>query len=434
VVAFVPGFVKRVLADSTRIERLVLGVVVAGWIVVLGSVLGRHLFVSHDSLSNNSHVWWISRQLWNGHGLPMHMPMLAGGRALAYPYAFIPWTSAALLRPLIGDWIVTWWLVIGFAAVVVFIVRAFPELRRGYAISSVLVCPPLVMAVLVGQVPFLWGMALLFASIDQWRRHRTWWAAILLGLAIGTHPAVVGPIALLLVVARFSWEPAKRALLVRVGIALLVSIPADVMVAKSPAFEQSSALFRLSQVARITATRGVLLLVPVALVLFIRYSRRWLVPAVLVLLVVFDASSAFTPMNRYAWAAPWRSADESISRFIDSPAFQPDATYRVLGFSDGRMSMYRLIQEGSRLDGEFFPESQARRSWDTRAEYEKALTDRHVDYVVAWSSYDSRWRTNEHEWLRRMAAAGSCASGRVRSEVVFTDPAYEVYRLSPCGA
>ena len=35
------------------------------------------------------------------------------GSALAFPYGFLPWFSAALFRPLLGDWVVTLWLVAG---------------------------------------------------------------------------------------------------------------------------------------------------------------------------------------------------------------------------------------------------------------------------------------------------------------------------------
>ena len=96
------------------------------------------------------------------------------------------------------------------------------------------------------------------------------------------------------------------------------------------------------------------------------------------------------------------------------------------------MSMYRIIQEGARLDSEFFPESQARRSWSDLAEYEQLLRDRHVDFVVAWHSYDDRWHTDEHSLLRSMSATDSCSSGLLRSSVVFTDPAYEVFGITPC--
>jgi hypothetical protein len=106
----------------------------------------------------------------------------------------------------------------------------------------------------------------------------------------------------------------------------------------------------------------------------------------------------------------------------------------VLGYSDGRVSMYRLIQAGARLDGEFFPESQARRSWDSAASYERFLIARRADYVVAWGSYDTQWHTNEHALIDEIAAAPRCRSSGVAIAEVFTTSAYDVYRVDSCGA
>jgi hypothetical protein len=33
------------------------------WVVVLGFILSHSLFVSHDTLSNYGHVWWVAEQL-----------------------------------------------------------------------------------------------------------------------------------------------------------------------------------------------------------------------------------------------------------------------------------------------------------------------------------------------------------------------------------
>ena len=94
-----------------RIGRAAWWIVITAWVVILALLLRHRLVLSSDTLSNYIHVWFVSDQLWHGHGLPFHMPVLAHGTALAFPYAFIPWMVAALLWPLMGEWSVT--LVLG---------------------------------------------------------------------------------------------------------------------------------------------------------------------------------------------------------------------------------------------------------------------------------------------------------------------------------
>ena len=94
-------------STGSGIERATVVIVVGAWLVAIVSVLLHPLFVSHDSISNYAHVWYISREIWTRHRFPLHMSMLAQGHALASPYALVPWTSAALLYPLLGGWVVT---------------------------------------------------------------------------------------------------------------------------------------------------------------------------------------------------------------------------------------------------------------------------------------------------------------------------------------
>ena len=93
--------------------KIVAAVVVALWAIVLILILRHRVFVSHDSISNYGHVWFVSDRLWGGDGLPFRMPVIGHGKAFAFPYSFLPWFSASLLYPLLGDWVVTLWLVLG---------------------------------------------------------------------------------------------------------------------------------------------------------------------------------------------------------------------------------------------------------------------------------------------------------------------------------
>jgi len=89
------------------------------------------------------------------------MPIIGHGKAFAFPYGFLPWFTASLLYPLLGDWVVTLWLVLGFVGLVAAMFWAFPEIRRGWWAATALVNPTLVIApivvatVIMGVVPNL---------------------------------------------------------------------------------------------------------------------------------------------------------------------------------------------------------------------------------------------------------------------------------------
>ena len=87
----------------------------------------------------------------------------------------------------------TLWLVLGAVALGVAFLWALPELGRGWWAAAVFVNPVFVLSVIVGQVPFLWGAALLVFGVGCWRRDRRVAATILVALGQATHPAIVGP-------------------------------------------------------------------------------------------------------------------------------------------------------------------------------------------------------------------------------------------------
>ena len=140
---------------SGRAGRVVFVGVALGWVVVL-VMLGRHrIVVSHDSLSNYTHVWWIQHRLWHDGRVPWRFPALAGGHGIAFPYGSLPWIVAALLWPLLGEWSVTLCLIVGSAAALVTMLWAFPQLGRGWWAATALANPALVDAPIVGMIPFL---------------------------------------------------------------------------------------------------------------------------------------------------------------------------------------------------------------------------------------------------------------------------------------
>jgi hypothetical protein len=113
-----------------------------------------------------------------------------------------------------------------------------------------------------------------------------------------------------------------------------------------------------------------------------------------------------------------------LEAYLQSDAFHPGATYRLLRVADGKVGMYQLIRAGGNLDSEFFPESIDRRSWPDIASYQAFLERRKVDYVVIYDAYTQRYRTNEHDLLDALVTGG-CAERMPRNEAGF-----DVYQYS----
>ncbi len=396
----------------------------AAWAVGLGFILGHRIFVTNDSLSNYIHVWYVADRFWHGHGVPYHMPVIGHGAALAFPYGFLPWFSAALLRPLFGDWIVTAWIAAGLLGVVAAMWRAFPEVRGSWWFAMMLVEPMLVEAPLLGQLPFLWAMALLFAAIACWRERRIVLAAIFLGAAQATHPAVILPIAGVIVLARLWWEPRRPQLLMAYAVSLAIAAPATWMTLASPTLEDVSRASLIGNFFGTVSLRAIVVASPF-IALVVRRTPLARVPAAIFAgLIALNIVLVPVRHNEYAWGALVRTPDTSLERFISSEDFVPGATYRILRVGDGKVGMYQLVRAGARLDSEPFPESIDRRSFASTDEYATFLRKRHVQYVIVYDAYDKRYRTNEHDLLRHMASGpNACAL------IVVDESEYDVYAI-----
>jgi hypothetical protein len=379
----------------------------AAWVGGLALLLRHSLIVSHDTLINSAHVWYVSKRLWGGHGIPFRMPVLGHGQAFAFPYGVVPWLTAALARPLAGDWIVSLWMVLGIAGLLAATFVAFPELRRGWWAATLLMNPALVAAALIGQMPFIWGAALLLLAIAAWRRGRPGWAAGLGALAQITHPAVVAPLALGLVALRFPFEPggeARSRLLRWYGLSLLPMIPAAWLVLRSPVFEESSTAVKLANFVTTLVPRSLVLIIPLGLVLLLRPASRqpWVGPAAFAVTAALLAVSWQPLLLPEASGSLWRKPDRVMLRFLASPSFHPGATYRVLRVPDFKVGMYQLLRAGGRLDSEFFPESIVRRRWPSATEYGEFLRRRHVDYVMIWGGYARVFKADDADRLAEL--------------------------------
>jgi hypothetical protein len=427
-------------AEGTRpvAERPVAGGTIAlvvmalGWVVVVALYLGHRIVLSSDSMNNYVHVWWIARDLWHHGLLPWRMPVLGHGAAYAYPYGFVNWTVAALLWPLFGNWAVTLVSVLGALGCIAATFLAFPELRHGWWAAAVLANPAIIEALLFGQQSFAWGAALLLLGIACWRRERRLAAALLVGLGQATHPAVVLPMGLVLVAAYLPFAPDRRSLLRWYALSVAMALPAAMIVFASPGYADATMRDKLVNFVGTLAPRILVIAIPIALVLLRRTGVRAYAPLALVVVLAFNVALE-EPLNvAFQWRALSRSGNtSSLDHFIQSPQFVPGATYRVLrGAGDAKLGMYHVVLAGGRLDSEMFPESAAVHSFKSTGEYAQLLCDRHVDFVIAYSSYTASRHTNEIKRLRELAAD---ASQPVRARAIESGPGHAVYQLNRSG-
>ena len=66
-----------------RVGDAVAAALALAWIGGLALLLRHRLVVSHDTMINYAHVWYVSKRLWGGHGIPFRMPVLGHGQAFA---------------------------------------------------------------------------------------------------------------------------------------------------------------------------------------------------------------------------------------------------------------------------------------------------------------------------------------------------------------
>ena len=415
--------------------RLVVTVACVAWAVVLALILSHPVFVTGDSLNNYAHVWYVSHRVWHDHVIPLHMPLLGHGQAFAFPYGFIPWFTAALLRPLFGDWIVTLWLVLGAAGTVAATFWALPELRRGYWPALVLINPPLLDALISDQLSFLWAVLMFLVAIGFWRRDRVWAAVLLCGLSQATHPPVMLPIVGFCVLVTLWRDPASRPrLLPAYVITVVMAVPAALIVLLSPTVSDTSRWVQLTNLVGTVGYRAGVVGLPFLLVWLQQHRparARWLFPILIAInLVMLVPRDGFV-----AWSGLLRSPDRSLLTYTSSSLFAPGATYRILRIndglkSDGKVGMYQLLQAGARLDSEFFPESIDRRYWPSAGEYARFLASRHVDYVIVYDNFDRHYASNEDDLLHQLANSPVLlGAGRLCTSLQVRHPGYDVFKV-----
>jgi hypothetical protein len=408
--------------------QIAFAILVVAWIVILAMYLSHTIVPSSDSLNNHVHVWYIARDLWHHGRVPWKMPVLGHGDAYAYPYGSINWTTAALVWPLLGDRGVTLWTALGTVGCIVATFVAFPELRRGWWAAAVLANSALLQSLLFGQQSFSWGAALLLFGVACWRRGRRGWAAVLVGLGQLTHPAVVAPMGLVLVLLYLPFTRDRWAVVRWYALSCLITLPGVALVFASPGFSDTSVGSRVVNFWVTLGPRVLIVVLPLFYAVLRRTGVRALGPLALAVSLVFTLALE-EPMNvAHEWRALRRRTVDTteLDAYFRTPAFVSGATYRLLRDGDAKVGIYHLLRAGGRLDSEMFPESMAMRNFRDIGDYEALLCARHVDQVLHFASYDRQRRTNEHALLDQLVAR---PGSRISAHVVTTGPDWQAYAI-----
>ena len=419
-----------------RASRAVLVVVGVAWAGVLLAITPQRIYLTTDMVSNHVHVWFIASQLWHGHRIPLHMPVLASGDAFTFPYASLPWLVGALLWPLGGDHVVTLLLVVGAIAVIATTYWAIPGVRRGWWAVAILLNPALLTSVLLGQLPFLWAAALFLGAIGAWRRGHRVIATALLALSLIVHPAVMLPISIVIVGIGVVVLRDRGRLALAWLIAVVLSAPAIVLTLSSPVVDQTSRRFELLTLGLTVLTRVWVIGVPLVYEQLARISGGWgrlalpLGFSVLSLGLLLPMWRPFSLDTGWAALAGHAPADE-LRSFVTTPPLQPGRTYRVLTGADSKYGIYQVVRHGGVLDSELFPESLHRASFGSRRGYAAFLADRRVQSIVVAPSYRSTYHSNEPRLVEAMAASGQCTAG-IRIVEVERGDGWTLYDVEPC--
>jgi hypothetical protein len=194
--------------------------------------------------------------------------------------------------------------------------------------------------------------------------------------------------ALGLVLISLYWEADRKRLLRFYAISFVIALPATWIVFVSPVFVDSSAWVIVSNFVGTLLVRSFVIAGPILIILFQRIQKRvhksWLPIGLFLFALALNPALGPILNTRYAWGALNRKPNTDLLRFVNSPAFAPGKTYRIVRAGDGKIGMYQIVRKGGHLDSEFFPESIGRKSWPNTEDYSKFLRTRRVDFVIVY--------------------------------------------------
>jgi len=399
---------------------------------IIFDLLWHPLFLGDDSVHHYAHIWYVGHYLAEHRSLPLHIPYLEGGRAMAFPYGLPVYVLGGLLHLAMGDRAVGLMMALALAGVLAAAVLLRPALRQPWPLALLLLNPFLVDAVYAFQLTTMW--CALFFLLWAWtvESRRKLLAVPLLWLAVAAHPVVSIPaVAAYGVYAWLRRKGSLPALAQSVALAAPALVPVLWMTLHTPALSETSLGTVAASVADSLSRRLTIVALPIALGDAWPWLRQRYLPlfgAVLAALGI-GVALATGPVQVQPGVGSYYGALHGerhlYDDFMASDAFRPGAVYRVLEPNEREDGMYRLVQHGAVLAHEFFSESVGRRNWPSLMDYRCYLARKRIDFVVVERDFLRQFHTNEASLLGGMVAAGEAS-------VAYRDPAgrFVVYDVS----
>ena len=384
-----------------RYALAVPALVVALAVIVLSVMLLHPFYLGDDSAHSYAHVWYLAHAIYERGAIPLHVSQLENGDAVMFPYGLIPWLPDALLRPLFGDWVVTFSMVLGLVFMVAGMWRFRPKMRNPLLFTLFLVNPLLWNGITQFQLTTFWAFALFFFGAAALERDRRAVATLLFTASLYAHP-VMGGMAIGIYGA---WEVARTrsaplALATTGAIACVLAIPAFAWLLETPLIGEAgtgrlilSTLDNMRRLSVVVLALGLPALAPFAL----RRHRP-----------LFAAGVAVTAAS-LVYLAPsglWERSEPRFAAYLAAHPVDPRSSYRVDVANNREDGAYELLVAGATLSHEFYTESQRRQRFDSTDAYACFLATKRTTHVLIHRSYPARFRRSEVARLDELVGRG----------------------------
>ena len=370
-------------------------------VAALVAMVAKTFYLGDDSAHSYAHVWYLSESIFTRHEWPWHVAQLENGDAVMFPYGVIPWLPDALLYPLLGDWIVTFSMVLGVVLLVLGMWQFRPRMKNPLLFTVFLLNPLLWNGVTQFQLTTMWSFAFFFFGAAAFERRRGLLAGVLLTIAVASHPMMgIGALALY-----GAWEwvrqrtfPRRWAVVAVLAVAL--ASPAVFLFVSTPALSDATRLRVLLSAADNTRRLSIVLLsllLPALGATFFRHQGKLIVGFALVTAVVL------------VWVPPsglWQRSHPRFAGYLAAHPVVSGDSYRVMVMNNQEDGMVQFMKAGATLSNEFFTESQHRQRFPNVDAYTCLLATKRIDHVVVSGAYTGSFRASELGMLESLAKSG----------------------------
>ena len=408
-----------------RIQYAIAIFALLGVALLAAIILSKKFFLGSDSANDYSHVWYISDQIFHHGRLPLHIANLESGDALTFPYAVAPWLVTSVAYVALGDWAVTFTMILGFALYGYAATRARPALRDPRLLAVIYINTFLIEGLVSFQMAFIWACVFFFLYIEAVDKRRWALSAVLAVLAITTHPFAGG----VAVAAYALYVSIRRPRdIIPLGAAMLaaaiVVLPFALYIYTAPSVDSTKSKDLMGTLRFIARYRGLVIALPLLVSAFAPAFRAWFLVVFGAMALTFVQRIDAKKVNTFGLD---RNSHPFYGQFIASPQFDRSLHYRVLEPNDREDGAYQLIRHGAILSQEFFDQSQFRRWWNTPEQYACFLGAKHIDVVLLEKDYALKFSQNEDVRLREFEQQGKAHVIYSEAAAVGKKPNFQAY-------